>query len=87
MQQSPLQIEMLSWHLDHIKCPQNFGYKQFGLHPRHFPSNAGPWTKTEGMKSLQVIVLKRHVVQRMAGRQPALRAVVQWIVVEARTAG
>ena len=39
------------------------------------------------MKSLQLILLKRNVVQRMAPGQPALRAVVQWIVVEARTAG
>lgn len=77
---------MLSRHLHHIKRPQHFGHEQLSLHPRHFPSNAGPWAKTEGMKALEVIVRKRHIVQRMAGGEPALRPVVQWIVVEARTA-
>lgn len=78
---------MLSRHLDHIKRPQYFGHEQLPLHPRQFPSNAGPWAKTEGMKTLQVIVRKRRIVQRMVGGEPALRPVVQWIVVEARTAG
>lgn len=87
MQQSSLQIELLSWHLDYIKCPQHFGYEQLPLHPRHFPSNAGPWAKTEGMKGLQVIVCKRRIIQRMAGREPTLRPVVQWIMEETRTTG
>ena len=37
------------------------------------------------MKALQVIVRKRHIVQRMVGGEPALWPIVQWIVVEART--
>lgn len=87
MQQSLLQIEMLSWHLDRVKCPQHFGNEQLTLHPRHLPSNAGSWAKTEGMKGLQVIVRKRRIIQRMAGAEPALRPVAQWIVEEARTSG
>lgn len=87
MQQSPVQIEMLSRHLDHIKRPQHFGHEQLPLHPRHFPPNAGPWAKTEGMKALEVIVRKRRIVQRMIEGEPALRPIVQWITVEARTAG
>ena len=38
------------------------------------------------METPQVIICKRRIVQRMAGREPALRPVVQWIVIEARTA-
>lgn len=78
---------MLSRHPDHIKRPQHFGHEQLPLHPRHFPSNAGPWAKAEGMKALQLTVRKRRSVWRMAGGEPALRPVVQWIVVKARTAG
>ena len=67
---------MLSGHLDHIKCPQHFGYKRLSLHPRHFPSNTGSWAKTEGIEALQVIARKRRIVQRMAGGEPALRPVM-----------
>lgn len=74
-------------HLDHIERPQHFGHEQLPLHPRHFPSNAGPWAKTEGMKALPIIVHKRRIIQRMVGGEPALWPVVQWIVEEARTAG
>ena len=87
MQQSSLQIEMLSWHHDHIKRPQYFGYEQLSLHPGHFPSHAGPWAKAEGVEAFGVIVRECCIVQRMLGGEPALRSEAQWIVVEARTAG
>ena len=39
------------------------------------------------MKALPIIVRKCRIKQRVVGGEPALRPVVQWIVVEARTAG
>lgn len=87
VEQSSLQIEMLSWHLDHIKCPQNLGYEQLSLHPSHFASDAGSWPKTERIKALQVVISKGCIVEWMIGGKPALRPIVEWIVVEARTTG
>lgn len=86
MQQCSLQIEMLSRHLDYIKGPQYFGYEQLPLHPRHFPSNAGPWAETEWMEALPIIVRKRRIIQRMVAGEPALRLIVQGILEEAWTA-
>ena len=78
---------MLPWHLDQVKGPQHFGHEELPLHPGHLPADAGAGAKAKGMKGLEVIVRKRGIIPRMARGEPARRPVVQWVVVEAWTAG
>lgn len=75
MQQIRLQIERLSRHPHHVKRPQYLGDEQLPLHPCHFPSDARPWAKAEGVEGFEMIVCESRVVQGIVGGKPSLGAV------------
>jgi hypothetical protein len=80
MKQRPLQVHILSWHLDHIKRPQHLRHKQPPLRPRHLSASTGSHAYAERKETFEVIFGKLGVVERMAWWEPALWSVVECVV-------